>query len=488
MIISQYKHEILFLSCIFLIRVAMGIYSTVPSTTILDLARLLEVPQEDLGITYTARSLGSLLGGFILSAYLQYKPFTNKLDPFSVCGISCILQGILFAYAPFAHTVSLLCGVMLVSAISYGFLDVGMQSLVIETFGPEKSKGLVQAYHMAWSIGSMVSPYLTSPFCTVSSDSDECNSPDDVRDGYNTTLNPITLSRMTTPEQNTGIPLVFWPWFICGVLFVACGFFAIFDGFSGIPNKLKAKYNADVRKTGDDDSDTLSLKTEQQNVISTNEKIYPKNVFFTYDLYILIAVFGLYFCNGGPEHWYVDYSYTYALCTRHFSKTLANTLVTIFWTSMMIGRGTGIILTNYIKPQKYFVTNTIFCTISYILLYVFWEDSSPEWILWFATILAGLNYATLYGCGVSWAAEYLKITSKYSFVFSLGNFAGQGFAGPISSSLVNSDPEKWFMWALVYQTGMYLPILFLLVVAPKMMDFQYGQMKAEVSEKSESNI
>lgn len=58
----------------------MGIYSTVPSTTILDLARLLEVPQEDLGITYTARSLGSLLGGFILSAYNTFKRVKKKPD------------------------------------------------------------------------------------------------------------------------------------------------------------------------------------------------------------------------------------------------------------------------------------------------------------------------------------------------------------------------------------------------------------------------
>ena len=189
---------------------------------------------------------------------------------------------------------------------------------------------------------------------------------------------------------------------------------------------------------------------------------------------------------------YVDYSYTYALCTRHFSKTLANTLVTIFWTSMMIGRGTGIILTNYIRPKKYFVTNMIFCTISYILLYVYWEEDSADGIIWFATILAGLNYATLYGCGVSWAAEYLKITSKYSFVFSLGNFAGQGFAGPLSSSLVNSDTEKWFMWALVYQSGIYLPILFLLIIAPRMKDFQYKKMKGvdrnEVSKNPVSTI
>merc|ERR1712150_221103 len=204
---------------------------------------------------------------------------------------------------------------------------------------------------------------------------------------------------------------------------------------------------------------------------------YPSGVFFSYDLWILLAVFLLYFCNGGPEHWYVDYSYTYALCTRGFTKQLANTLVTIFWASMMVGRGSAIVLANYIQPKYYFTVNAVCCTITYVLLYIFWEADSPDWIIWFSTIVAGLNWATLDGCGVSWAAEYIKVTSKYAFVFSTGNFVGQAFAGPLSANLVNRDTQDWFMYALIYQCGIYIPIVFMFTIAPKMLSFQQAKLR-----------
>merc|ERR1712166_1710395 len=108
---------------------------------------------------------------------------------------------------------------MVVASIGYGCLDTGLQSLVIETWGVTSSKPFVQAFHLGWSVGSVLGPYICAPFNQIDDNSDACNS--------------TSEASVNSTVVDEGIPYIFWPWLISAVLYLVAGFLTLFVGLRG---------------------------------------------------------------------------------------------------------------------------------------------------------------------------------------------------------------------------------------------------------------
>lgn len=395
--------------CIFLIRVAGGIYTAVPWNTLLDWAATLNTNIETLSYVLTSRAIGCLAGTFLASFYMQIK-HKFKLDPIIFYGIVTILSGVTAVFIPLAKELWLVHILMVIASIGYGALDTGLQSLIVETWGVTSSRPFVQGFHLTWSAGSVLGPYICAPFNQIDDDSDVCSS-------------DSQASLNTTDVNDEGIPYIFWPWLISAVLYIIAGVLTIFVGFKGYRKMVQNKYS----------ENKISESTNESTKISPDH--YKFN-FWRYDVWILLIVFILYMCIEGPEHWYADYVYTYGLCIHKLSIKLSSVLSSVFWGSLLLGRIVGIFVSNFIKPRTYFFIDVTAWLFSFAMLYIFNEPNLDEngnilsndlneIMLWVFTATSGFFYSTIFGAGVSWTAEFVDVTRGYAFVFGLGNQCGQ---------------------------------------------------------------
>lgn len=263
-------------------RIGMGIFSQVPSVTYLDFAQYLGVDSEDVSKIFSYRAVGALIGIGIGSIYMQFKPFSSHLDTMTVYGISGVLAGLTTMLVPLMKNLILLNFMIWVSAIFYGVIDLGMQAAVIEAWGPQGSKPLVQAYHAFWSVGSILSPYIAEPFSSVNAESDACPG-----NHHNSTVNnTVELVDLGFDQPNYGIPDIFWPWALSGVIYCLAGIGSIWLGLKFLREKIQLRYTA-VKTDIDLD---LDQKTDQ---------IEYKSDFWRYDIWICAIAFMMWFTIRG---------------------------------------------------------------------------------------------------------------------------------------------------------------------------------------------
>lgn len=209
----------------------MGIYSTVPAATLLDLAEILDEDFDSVATIFSFKGTGSLVGSAIVAVYMQLKPFSNKIDTLTIYGICQILCGIFTALLPMMTNLTMVSVMMWSGSVFYGITDLALQAAVIEAWGPELSKPLVQAYHMLWSLGSFLGPYIVQPFTNIDSDSSVCGN----------STNEITVTKVLALEAE--VPSIFWPYLICGGIFAISGVMLIVTGVTFAKKKIETKYS-----------------------------------------------------------------------------------------------------------------------------------------------------------------------------------------------------------------------------------------------------
>ena len=233
------KYELIFLLCILIERLGGGILSGLPSLCLLDFANIFDLPVDKVAIILSAKSAGSMIGSLIAPLYLQFEPYKDKISTMTLFGILMILSGVLTALSPLMPNLTLLFILIAASTVIYGFLDLALQSVIIQTWGREASKSYVHFYHMAWSIGSILGPYVTLPFVI-----DEEDSIDDLCD-ISSGDEPLNLTGTTKiygsfgEEKNeSNMIKIFWPWLITAGFWCLGGVIAIYVGLKNYTKKI----------------------------------------------------------------------------------------------------------------------------------------------------------------------------------------------------------------------------------------------------------
>ena len=54
--------------------------------------------------------------------------------------------------------------------ICAGIIDAGLQSILLEVWGPEKSRPLIQSFHFMYTIGAFLAPVIMGPFLALAND------------------------------------------------------------------------------------------------------------------------------------------------------------------------------------------------------------------------------------------------------------------------------------------------------------------------------
>ena len=50
------------------------------------------------------------------------------------------------------------------TGFSFGIVDMGVQSLILKTWGEKGSRSLIQTFHGMFAIGAVAAPYIVQPF------------------------------------------------------------------------------------------------------------------------------------------------------------------------------------------------------------------------------------------------------------------------------------------------------------------------------------
>ncbi|XP_077995956.1 sodium-dependent glucose transporter 1A-like [Glandiceps talaboti] len=166
---------------------------------------------------------------------------------------------------------------------------------------------------------------------------------------------------------------------------------------------LNGPRNLRISKTKRDDAALKGKKLRQKE--SKSFKVF------------LLALLALYsfFCSG-HKVLYGDFVYSYAIQSSHgLTKESASYLNALFWGCFAAGRGLGIFCVVFLSPRYMTIIDLIGVSISSSLLAIFGSDIIE--VLWFATGLLGISFATIFPSGISWSEKYIHLTGKSTSVF-----------------------------------------------------------------------
>ena len=496
------RKDYLFIFCIGLMRVSLGFFATVISITILDLANNLGVSPKQLTPIVTGKSFGSMLGSILVSLYQHYLPFEKRrnlakypksirhkfFDRSTIMGLTQIIGVFTCILIPLVHSVESMGFLVILTGILYGFMDIGAMAMVIDTWGNELAGSMVQLYSFLWVIGSFTGPFIFSPFQEVQAQSSICEAHSSKSELFENLPQELKIEPLGNNSSTTivfsmnnisfdNLPSVFWPWFITAVGFAVQSIALMYAGFSDLRRNLKEKHarlNAiemvTMTNDSDEDSSLISLnnqskeredekdKVAEENYISPNIK-YP---FFKYDLWVLLAIFCLYFCIGSSGHLYFEYVYSYAVCVRKFSNKTAASLNSAYFAAQMVARFSSIFLAARIDSKKLLLFFGVGEAVSAFLLYSV-RGTAPDVkslndILFFiGTCLLGFSDSPLYGAGVAVSTTYLSMTGIYQCIFALGNYSGQLSLLSLVGDIVN-EAERWLGLSLMANFGVFVAI------------------------------
>ena len=99
---------------------------------------------------FTVRSVATFLGAATSTKIFKV---LNPLIMLSICvwGIAICLMII-----PILEQFWLLCIFILVPGFLCGVITIGLQAIILDVWGPEKSKPIVQSFHFMYTIGAFL--------------------------------------------------------------------------------------------------------------------------------------------------------------------------------------------------------------------------------------------------------------------------------------------------------------------------------------------
>ena len=467
------KTELVLFFCLILDRIGSGYWSTIPTTTVLDLGKIFATPVDEISKFYGSRSIGCILGVIFNAVYMEVvgnskfcsSQKNNKsffTEPLNICSIIMLFIGITTSIIPLMPYFSHVKYIVIMSSLCYGFLDLCLQSACIQIWGPELSKPLVQAYHGLWGFGSIVAPYIAAFFSLGEKElTAECEKNNESLGAisHNISTNDNIQGKNTMLwDEPYELPNIFWPWFFCGSLFFVAGLVLFQQSMTGARQKIQEMY----QQTSEDNAELELCETEQKMLENSENKQTQSKNYLKYELILVFLMFCSFFCNGGPEHWYIDHAFNWSRCIKNWSKNNSTLLISSYWGFMFLGRMSGVILSNKISAKNYILLDGIFVILTYLGLW-FFRGNSNFWLIFIISGVNAISYSTLYANLVALSNQYFDPTKLYSVTFGLGNFAGQSLV-TFAGNIVLKNSSKWLLIGSAFSSGVLIfPVIMVIL-------------------------
>lgn len=413
---------------------ALGLGSSVPGPTLLDLQYAVRTDTKHIAFIYSSRStgylLGSLLGGI----------FFDLVKSKQILLIVCNFFMSLFAVAiPWSPNLGVLIVTMAGGGLAMGALDTGSNVWLLNIWGKE-SPPFLQALHFAFGFGGFIGPLIAAPFLSEHARTASDNSSELILNGnFSSVFSPImnfSTSTLITDDLSK----------------------ELMD--SG--NETK---HLNETETGDIDSTSLkyiysivggfsflvtflfmllyllTTKEETSSGEKKDENLSTPGRGFTYIVSFLTGIVILVY--AGIEIGYAQMLVTYVVKGNlKLSKSTGSFMTSVFWGTFTFSRALGILLSLYVNCLTLMVGDLVLTLISGGILLLL--GTTSETFLWIGTALLGVALASFFPAAISWVERYIVITNKVASVFTVGAAIGEMVIPLLISQFIESFPEVLF--------------------------------------------
>jgi len=399
-----------------LTRIGYGLFCSLSGPTLLYLANNVSSSVDAVSYILSSRAVGNLIGAIFGGFLIRY---CKKYKPLVTIGIGVVIGGVLMLVTPWIYSLSILIVVNIVIGLLFGYLDSGAQSMYLNLWGEKDSRPYIQSFHFAYGVGAVLAPIVAAPFLQkadsqAGSDDESCYQQ---QQANNFTDNPAVNNLTSYDDEFNPV----------GWTYVMSGAFTLLTGLVMVVLALcKAEKNIKI----------LSLKEGDAKQEKTPEKAEEplKDV-----IWLLIPVVFFYFIICSLELVYQSYIYSIALCSDlNFTVSDSAMLNTLFWVGFMTGRGSGIFISNYLRPKTMILFSMIGTTTGLIIFTMFGQ-ATPT-LYWVESVFHGFCVAWFYSSGMSWTSQITNVSNTYIFIFMTGNTAGSMITPIIAGLIFISSP------------------------------------------------
>ncbi|CAK8693872.1 unnamed protein product [Clavelina lepadiformis] len=396
----------LLLFAISLARIGSGLFISIHGPTLLTLANNVDSSVSDVSWLFSGRSLGLLVGG------LATGPIMRKVDNMLGFAITSLFLGGVIIATPWIVDLWLLVIVVMIGGISFGYLDAGMQALILQVWGEKNSRGLISGYHFTIAVGAFLAPIIAQPFLSQQEGDDLCPSSGQLQPN-NSWLTTPSMEVEETTISDLGPNPVVWAYLICGVFLFVVFFIFVLLRLCKIESKVRRGREGTVETRQEDSLKDLVL------------------------LFVLICAY-YFFCVAG-ETSYSSYIYSISICSKlQFSNSDGTLINSLFWIGFGLGRLSGVVVFRFLSPKHVILVDFVGIIASMTVVSIFGENTAE--VTWAMTFFYGFFQATIYPGGVSWASQFTNMSGNYIFIFSAGQALGTMSLVPVGGIIFDIVP------------------------------------------------
>jgi FHS family Na+ dependent glucose MFS transporter 1 len=152
---TERRHRLATTAGYFATMVALGLAFAVIGPTLAGLARQTHSDIGEIGILFSALSVGSFLGSLLSGQWF------DRLPGHRVLAIAVALLAVLVACVPSTSTLSALALTMLLMGAATATLDVGVNTLLLWSYR-HRVGGVINALHFCFGLGALIAPAIVA--------------------------------------------------------------------------------------------------------------------------------------------------------------------------------------------------------------------------------------------------------------------------------------------------------------------------------------
>jgi len=385
----------------------VGLSDSTRGPTLLDLKDLVNVSVSDISSTFAVRAFGGMLGciisGFLLDKLSRSLRIIFIMLCFLVAAISTF-------FLPFSNNLLTMQIISFIFGAASGGIHSSSNVLLLEIWKDHNSSPYMYAMHFFFGAGALVAPVLSKPF----------------------------LRSEDTPNASGEVWTIktLYPIVGLSVLCTVPGYIVYF-----ISEFRKEKAEKEIKQKDveiDEKSDTQILKGVSKTL-----------------LVILMA--GFYFSFAGIEVSFRTFTATYAVSSTHsLTRHSASDLQAIFYSTFATFRALMIPISAVLSP-----TSILWCSLSTLVfattILSVWADTSLV-MLQLGVALVGAGVASVFGSGMLWMKNHVKVTNKVGSVFTFTcTIAAQTYTILIGSYI---EVHPWVFLHLMTLSSVLLILFF----------------------------
>jgi FHS family Na+ dependent glucose MFS transporter 1 len=365
--------------------ISQGLTGGCIGPTLLLLASNTSAALDDIGLIFTFRGVGWIIGSLVSGKLYELSFFSgrrHRILAFAVVAMAAFL----FVF-PFITNFYLLLFLHFLHALLMSANDVGCNSLMFIVWGTEVNP-YMQLLHFSFGIGATASPAI------------------------------IAMVLWVAPANQQ----LLWSYWVLGGI-VSLPLLLVFSVKSPNP------------------ADTLNDKSNEETqtrAVSLRDKLRDWTI-------ILLTAFIL-FLYVGAEMAYAGWIFTYAVTVCGFSDTEADYLSSGFWGAITVGRLLAVPIATRCSSRRVLWSDHLSSTL-FIALALMFVTPQSRFLLWAVSLAYGIAMASIYATTFSFPSLLgVKLTSSASSIQIVGSSLGSMLLPMFEGFLFTHVGPSTLMW------------------------------------------